>query len=273
MAADYFGRPAALQDKRLWLFDMDGTIYMENRLFDGTLPLLAEIRRRGGRAVYITNNSSRSVRAYVDKLDGMGIRVGEEDFFTSAQATVRMLRRDYSGAKVYCQGTRSLIDELRRGGVDVTEQVERVDVVLLGFDLELTSEKLRRTCQILTEQDPAYFATNPDLVCPVSFGYVPDCGSISVMIRNATGKYPRFIGKPEPAMVQIAMEKFGCTPEQTLVIGDRLYTDVAAGVNAGADTILVLSGEATLADLEKSPVKPSWVFRDVQAIYESLREQ
>ena len=143
----------------------------------------------------------------------MGIPAGEEDFFTSAQAAVRLLQTRYPGALVYCQGTRSLVEELRQAGVRVTTEAEPVDLVLTGFDLELTSEKLRRTCQILTEQkDVPYYATNPDLVCPVSFGYVPDCGSMSIMLRNATGREPIFIGKPEPTMIQIVMEKFGCTP-------------------------------------------------------------
>ncbi len=270
---DRFGRPVDLGGKRLWLLDMDGTVYMENSIFDGTLDLLAEIVRRGGRYVFITNNSSKSVADYLTKVRRMGIRAGQENFFTSAQAAVLLLRQKYPGAKVYCQGTRSLVRELREGGIDVTEAVEPVDVVLLGFDLELTSEKLRRTCEILTLQDPVYLATNPDLVCPVSFGYVPDCGSMSVMIRNATGKYPSFIGKPEPTMINIVMEKFGCTKAETVVVGDRVYTDVASGFNAGVDTIGVLSGEAKLEDFRATETPPTWLLQDVRQIHEALTEE
>lgn len=270
MALDYFGREAVLSEKKLWLLDMDGTIYMEDRIFDGTLDLLSRIRELGGRYVFITNNSSKSVTDYLAKVRRMEIPAEEEDFFTSAQAAVRLLREKHPGAKVYCQGTRSLIRELQQGGIDVTEAVEPVDVVLLGFDLELTSEKLRRTCQILTEQEPVYYATNPDLVCPVSFGYVPDCGSMSVMIRNATGKYPTFIGKPEPTMIRIVMEKFGCTREETVVVGDRVYTDIASGVHAGVDTVGVLSGEATLEDFRRTDTPPTWLFRNVREIRNAL---
>lgn len=268
---DVLGREAELGNKKLWLLDMDGTIYMEDRVFDGTLELLARIRARGGRYVFITNNSSKSVTDYLAKVRAMGIPAGEEDFFTSAQAAVRLLRAQYPGAKVYCQGTASLVQELRQGGIDVTEEVEPVDLVLTGFDLELTSEKLRRTCQILTEQKgAAYYATNPDLVCPVSFGYVPDCGSMSVMIRNATGRYPVFIGKPEPTMIEIVMEKFGCGREQTVVVGDRVYTDIASGYNAGVDTIGVLSGEAALEDFQNSETPPTWIFENVREIWKAL---
>ena len=268
---DYFGREAELGGKRLWLLDMDGTIYMENRIFDGTLELLTAIRDRGGRYVFITNNSSKSVTDYLKKVRDMGIPAGEEDFFTSAQAAVLLLQERYPGAKVYCQGTASLVRELREAGVDVTTEVEPVDLVLTGFDLELTSEKLRRTCQILTEQKGVpYYATNPDLVCPVSFGYVPDCGSMSIMIRNATGREPIFIGKPEPTMIQIVMEKFGCNRAETVVVGDRVYTDVASGVHAGVDTIGVLSGEATLEDFQNTDTPPTWLFENVREIWKAL---
>ena len=273
MTTDFFGKPADLCAKRLWLLDMDGTIYCENGIFPGTLDFLREIRTRGGRYVFITNNSSKSVTDYLKKVSGMGIPATYEDFYTSSQATARFLTRHYPGAKVYCQGTRSLIRELQDSGIDVTVEVEPVDVVLLGFDLELTSEKLRRTCQILTEQkQAAYYATNPDLVCPVSFGYVPDCGSMSIMIRNATGREPIFIGKPEPTMIRIAMENLGYSPEQTIVVGDRVYTDIASGVRAGVDTIGVLSGEASLADYRASDTPPTYVFRDVREIFEAMRK-
>lgn len=270
MTADFFGKTADLRSKRLWLLDMDGTIYCEDGIFPGTLSFLREIRAQGGRYVFITNNSSKSVADYLKKVSGMGIPASYEDFYTSSQATARFLRQRFPGAKVYCQGTQSLIRELMDAGIDVTVEVEPVDVVLLGFDLELTSEKLRRTCQILTEQTPVYYATNPDLVCPVSFGFVPDCGSMSIMIENATGKRPTFIGKPEPTMIRICMEKFGFGPAETAVVGDRLYTDIAAGRRAGVTTVCVLSGEATLEDLQSTPFTPDYVFQSVTELTEAL---
>ena len=269
---DYFGRKADLCGKKLWLLDMDGTIYMEDRLLDGSLDFLSWIRAQGGRYVFITNNSSKSVQDYLRKLRSMGIPAEEEDFFTSAQAAVMLLQSKFPGARVYCQGTTSFVEELRRGGIDVRLDVEPVDVVLTGFDLELTSEKLRRTCQILTEQkNVAYYATNPDLVCPVSFGYVPDCGSMSIMIRNATGREPVFIGKPKPTMIRTVMEKFGYAAEQTVVVGDRVYTDIASGVRAGVTTIGVLSGEATLEDFKAGPC-PTYLFENVKELLHALEE-
>lgn len=262
-----------MKSKRLWLFDMDGTIYEEDRVFDGTLDLLRIIRERGGRSVFITNNSSKSVTDYIRKVEAMGIRATAEDFFTSAQATIRLLQQRYPGAKVYCQGTRSLVAELREAGIRVTETVEDVDVVLVGFDMELTMAKLRNTCEILTKQDPVYLATNPDWVCPVSFGFVPDCGSMCVGIKNATGKWPKFIGKPEPTMIDIVREKFHADAAETVVIGDRLYTDIAAGANAGVTTVCVLSGEAKLADIENGTIKPSLTLDNVREIANILEAE
>lgn len=170
---DYTGKSAnKLKEKTLYLLDMDGTIYNENEIFDGTLEFLEEIERRGGQYVFITNNSSKSVEDYVQKVRAMGIKAEYENFYTSGQATAMYLKENYPNQVVYCMGTKSLIKELREAGIEVVTEVdERAGVVLLGFDTENTSEKIRNTC-IMLGRDVAYLATNPDLVCPVSFGYI-----------------------------------------------------------------------------------------------------
>ena len=272
-STDYFGKDAGpLKNKRLFLFDMDGTIYQENTVFDGTKQMLDYIRDSGGRYVFITNNSSKSVKDYMDKVHQMGLSAEAENFFTSTQATILYLKEHFPGALVYCQGTKSMISELLHAGIRVTEEVrDGIDVVLVGFDMELTMQKLRNTCEILTCQSPAYIATNPDECCPVSYGetagFVPDCGSMCYGIEKATGKRPVFIGKPEPTMIDIVRNKFGCTREETLVIGDRLYTDIASGNNAGVDTVCVLSGEASEEDIRSSEEKPTYTFRDIKALW------
>ena len=273
MNQDYFGKDVDFRKKHLWLFDMDGTIYEEETVFDGTLELLEIIKEHGGRYVFITNNSSKSVTDYIKKVNRLGIPATEDNFFTSAQATVLWLKKNCPEAKVYCQGTKSLVKELSTAGIDVTEDVERVDVVLVGFDMELTTEKCRKTCEILSTQDITYIATNPDWVCPVSFGFIPDCGSICGMIKNATGKWPTFIGKPEPTMVKIVMEKFGYKADETVVVGDRLYTDIATGLNAGITAICVLTGEATVDEIYRENIKPNFTFNSIKDIYEIYKEQ
>lgn len=268
---DYFGVDCSdLADKKLFLFDMDGTIYEEDRLFDGTLEILKKITDKGGRYVFITNNSSKSVKDYIDKVNRMGIEADEENFFTSAQATVLYLKENFPGAVVYCQGTQSLVDELKSQSIEVVCQVsQEAKVVLVGFDTELTSEKLRNTCEMLGK-DVAFIATNPDLRCPVSFGYVPDCAAICTMLEFATGRKPVYIGKPEPTMVDIVRRKYGYTKDETIVIGDRLYTDIASGLNAEVTAVCVLSGEATVDDIIGGQIKPTYTLNSVKDMVEML---
>ena len=123
---------------------------------------------------------------------------------------------------------------------------------------------------ILLRREIPYLATNPDLVCPTWYGSVPDCGSVSAILKNATGKTPRFIGKPEPDMILLALEKTGYGKADALMIGDRVYTDIAAGVHAGIDTVLVLSGEGTVADAEASDTKPTWILPDISFVTRQL---
>jgi len=269
--SDYFGKNAnELKNKKLWFFDLDGTIYKEEKVFDGTTELLHSIEKNNGKYVFITNNSSKSVFDYVKKVNRLGIKADENNFFTSAQATILWLKKEMPNSRVYCQGTKSLVEELKTSGINITENVEPVDVVLIGFDLELTTDKIKKTCEILSTQDVKYIATNPDLACPVSFGFIPDCGSICQMIQNATGKIPMFIGKPAPTMIQFVMEKEKLTTSESVVVGDRLYTDIAIGINAGITSICVLTGEATINEINNDKIKPSYTFDSVKDIYELL---
>lgn len=260
-----------LKDKRLFLLDMDGTIYLDDRLFDGTAEFLAHVQAIGGRAMYLTNNSSKSVESYVDKLSRMGLRAAPEDFLTSVNATVLYLRQK-NHRKIYAFGTASFRQQLRQGGLPVTDILaEDIDCLCMGFDTELTFQKLEDAC-ILLNRGVEYVATNPDWVCPTWYGSVPDCGSVAEMLYRATGRRPRFIGKPEPDMVELAVKETDFTKEQTILLGDRLYTDIKSGVRAGVDTVLVLSGEATLKDLAASDVKPTYVMKDIREFLNNLTE-
>ena len=259
---------------KLYLFDMDGTLYLGSRLYDFTIELLQEIRRTGGKYLFITNNSSKSVNDYVKKLAGMGIQATREDFMTSSQATAYYLHKHHEGKALYVCGTESLKEELRSEGFKVTTNLEEVECIVMGFDTELTFQKLHDVSYLLlTQPDLPYIATNPDLVCPTEFGSVPDCGSVCIGIKNATGKEPIVIGKPSPLMPQLAMDKLGISPDQTCVVGDRIYTDVRSGLNAGCVGILVMSGETTYEILEASDVKPDLVLSSGQEILDVLKTQ
>ncbi len=258
------------KDINLFLFDMDGTLYLGDRLFDFTIELLEKIKAKGKRYMFMTNNSSKSVVAYIEKLAKLGITATKEDFITSSQATAYYLKKHHKDARLYVCGTKSLKQELTENGFTVTENIDEVDCIVMGYDTELDYKKLWDVSYMLTTRDLPYIATNPDYVCPTDWGSVPDCGSVCDMIFNATGKRPLFIGKPEPLMPQLAMEQYGYKPQETAVIGDRIYTDVKSGVNAGTLAVLVMSGETTKEILDKSDVKPDIVLEDASEIMETV---
>lgn len=256
--------------KRLFLLDMDGTIYLGDQLFDGTTDFLNQVRAQEGKYLFVTNNSSRSVSAYVDRLNGMGIPSSAGDFLTSVDALIWYLRGKYDNALIYAFGTRTFRQQLAEAGFRVTDRLEDgISLLVCGFDTELTFQKLEDAC-ILLGREVDFVATNPDWVCPTSYGSVPDCGSVCEMLFRATGRRPKFIGKPEPEMALLSMEKYGYTPEQTVLIGDRVYTDIACGVNAGIDTAFVLSGEGVPEDQERFGVQAAGVYPNIREIWRSM---
>ena len=262
----------SLSQKRLFLLDMDGTLYIGDRLFPATVPFLSQVRALGGRYLFMTNNSSRSVDAYIEKLDRLGIASAREDYLTSVDALIVHLRKGhYQNKLLYAFGTATFRQQLRKAGFRITDRLEDgVAALVTGFDTELTFQKLEDAC-ILLNRGVDFIATNPDWVCPTWYGFVPDCGSVCQMLTRATGREPVFIGKPEPDMVYLAMEAVSAGPEETLLIGDRLYTDIACGVNAGIETALVLSGETTLEQAKASDIKPTYVFDDIGTLSAALQ--
>lgn len=261
----------ALGNIDLYLFDMDGTLYLGNSLFDFTEELLAKIKSAGKRYMFMTNNSSKSVEDYIAKLSKLGITATRDEFITSSQATAYYLKKYYSGKTLYVCGTESLKKELASEGFEITDDTEKTEVIVMGFDTELTFAKLHDVSFMLCTREIPYIATNPDYVCPTEFGSVPDCGSVCDMIFNATGKRPTVIGKPEPLMPILAMEKVGVLPQNTAVIGDRIYTDVKSGLAASAVAVLVMSGETTKEILDNSPDKPDFVLDSAKELIDYIK--
>ncbi len=259
-----------LKNKKFFLLDMDGTIYLDNDLFDGTLDFLNQVKKNGGKYLFVTNNSSKSVDAYVEKLSKIGIEACSDDFLTSTEATILYLKNSFPGKKFYSMGTKSFNKELLRQGIDITTELEDdIFGLVISNDTELTFKKLDDAC-ILLGRGVEYIATNPDWVCPTWYGYVPDCGSFAEMLKRATGRMPTFIGKPKPEMLLLAMEKYGYSKDESVMIGDRLYTDIASGYNAGIDTIFVLSGEGTMKDAEESLIKPTYIMQNIKEVYNTI---
>ena len=257
-----------LKNIDLFLLDMDGTIYLDNDVFDGTYELLDKIKKENKRYIFLTNNSSKDKKAYLEKLHMLKIDANDENIFTSGMAMGMHLNKNYKNKKVYLVGTNHLKRELESYNINLVD--DNPDIVLVGFDMELTYEKLEKACEYI-DNGALFLATNTDFVCPIkNKRYIPDCGSICILIENATGKKPKFIGKPEPDMINILLDKYNIKKERCAMIGDRVYTDIASGFNAKVNTICVLSGESNLDTIDKSDIKPDFVFNSIKDLIDLI---
>ncbi len=262
-----------LADKKYFLFDIDGTLGVDDTLYEGSAELISYIETIGGRAFYITNNSVKSRKDYVKKFERWGIKTEESQFMTASYAACRYLEKHYRGKKLFVLGTPSFAEEVRSFGLTVTEKAEDgVECVVVGFDRTLSYEKVEAACELLFCSEVDFIATNPDLRCPTAFGFVPDCGGICAMLAAAVGRTPRYIGKPDAKIVSLCTKQVCAESGEVLVVGDRLYTDIACGINAGVETALVYTGEAKPEDLEASEFCPDHTFDDINELYQEFRK-
>lgn len=257
----------ALHNKLLFLLDQDGTLYNGNTLFRGTKKFLQDIVSHGARYVFVTNNSSKSVEDYLLKLAKLGISATSDQFFTSTEATIVHLQTHYPNQSVFPVGTTSFVKKLRDSGIIIKSHLE-ADIALLAYDTELTYQKLKDLSQMLLTRNVVYLATNPDFVCPIEFGAVPDCGSFIEMVEHATKKRPYVIGKPNKDFLDLALLKYGADKKDAVMIGDRLYTDIQSAYNSSITSVLTLEGESTLEDLAKYPIKPDFVIHSIREIFD-----
>ena len=238
--------------------DMDGTIYLGDKWIDGAQDFLEAVEKAGKDYIFLTNNSSKNPAVYVEKLHRMGLDITENKVITSGQATISYLKRVFPGRSVFLLGNEMLKDEFREAGIELTE--ENPEVVVTAFDTTLDYVKMCRVCDYVRAGLP-YIQTHPDYNCPTETGFIPDAGAIQAFIKASAFRDPdRIIGKPYSDIVDYMIERTGADRMHTAMIGDRLYTDVAAGVNNGLHGILVLSGEAGLGDIDESDVKPELIF-------------
>jgi len=257
-----------LRDIRCFVLDMDGTFYLGSQLIEGSLRFYDRIYRMGRRILFLTNNSSHNRRYYAEKLQKMGCPATQENIYTSGMATCQYLNRVYPGQTVGLLGNEFLREEFAGYGVPVTE--DDPDLVVAGFDTTLEYGKLCRFCDWVREGKP-YIATHPDYNCPTETGFIPDLGSFMALIEASTGrKADLVIGKPHREIVRGMLEMTGLPPEALAICGDRLYTDIATGVNHGILSVCVLSGETGQEDLLTSSVHPDLVFDRLENLLDYL---
>ena len=251
-----------LKNITCFALDMDGTIYLGNRWIDGAKEFLSAVESAGKNYIFLTNNSSKNPQAYVEKLGKMGLKVGTDRIVTSGQATIAYLKKNFPKKRVYLLGNELLKEEFEEEGILL--DTKQPEVVVVGFDTTLTYEKMCRVCDLVREGLP-YVSTHPDYNCPTETGFIPDAGAIHAFIHASAFRYPdHIIGKPNGDIMDYLAERAGVSKDQTAMVGDRLYTDVAAGVNNGYTGILVLSGEAGMKDVETSNVIPNLIFDSVK---------
>lgn len=254
---------AILNEKKLFVLDMDGTFYLGDKLIKGSLEFLEKLNKTGREFLFFTNNSSRTSAFYKKKLAGMGCYVDEDRIVTSGDVTIKYLVKNYPKAGVYLVGTELLRDSFIKGGIRLVD--DNPDVVVLSFDTTLTYEKISRICTYI--RNGSYFiATHMDLNCPTEDGFIPDCGAMCAMVEASTGVKPKYLGKPFIETVDMIKLITGCNNDELAFVGDRLYTDIATAVNNGITGVLVLSGETSLKDVEESTVKPDYIFDSLEAL-------
>lgn len=252
-----------LSDIRLFLLDMDGTFYLGDTLLPGALEFLQQCRARGVAFSFLTNNSSRGKRDYLDKLTRLGASVTERELFTSADATLLYLAQQGISRDLLLIGTPGLEAQFAEAGYHI--DAPDPQAVVLGFDTTITYEKLCRLCDAVRAGLP-YIATHPDLNCPVQGGFIPDIGAVIAFVKASTGRAPDvIIGKPNGIIAQMAAQRFDVPLENVCMVGDRLYTDIALGA-CGCKTALVLCGEATRAELAESGLQPTVVCDHLAAL-------
>lgn len=266
-----------LRSCELFLFDMDGTLYLGDDVYDGAIALMEDLPRLGKKYIYLTNNSSRAGTDYITRLRRLGFPCEAENVFTSGMATGQYLNQQYPGAKVYLAGTRAFYRELKSYGIELVNddlghtEADTVDVVVQGFDTELVYEKLERACHFL-RRGAAFIAANPDWVCPMPAGEVlPDCGSICALLTASSGVKPNYIGKPNRNMIDVISKMTGIPNERICAVGDRLYTDIAVAQNAGAVSVLVMSGETTEQMVKEAERQPDYILADVKELHQVLK--
>jgi NagD protein len=255
------------------VFDMDGTIYLGSTVFDDTLPFLELLRRLNIGYSFVTNNCSHSRAEYVAKLRRMGVEAPADSVVTSSHAAIHYLKTHLPQARrLFVLGSPGGNEDLRLGGFEIVD--DEPDAIVVAFDPQLTYDRLCRTAYLIKQGLP-YIATHPDKVCPTNQPTVlPDCAAICALLETATGRKPEAIpGKPNPEMLEAVLDRHDLRPEDTAMIGDRLYTDVRMARDAGVLAVLTLTGEASAAEAAQLPAahRPDLIVKNLTELAQQLR--
>lgn len=253
---------SVIKEKDLYIFDMDGTIYLGGKPFLFAIRFIKNLRAAGKRVLFYTNNASHTTPFYEKKLARLGFEPQAGEIMTSGDVTLEFLKRHRKGKSVYLVATDELVEEYRAKGICLLSgKEESADIVITSFDTSLTYEKLDNACRLI-RGGAEYLSTHPDMNCPTETGFIPDSGAIAALVTASTGKTPTYFGKPYRETIEMISEATRYAPSEMCIFGDRLYTDIALGKKFGVTSILVLSGETQPADVDAAADadKPDFAF-------------
>ncbi len=252
-----------LHQKKGFICDMDGVIYHGNKLLPGVLEFVNWLKTENKKFLFLTNSSERSPRELQEKLGRLGVEVGIENFYTSALATAAFLAQQTPGGSAFVIGEAGLINALYEAGFSMNDASP--DYVVMGETRSYSYEKLERAT-FLVRNGAKLIGTNPDLTGPSEKGIIPATGALISPLELATDSKAYFVGKPNPLIMRHALKKLTCSREESVIIGDRMDTDIIAGIESEIDTVLVLSGVATFEDLQRFAYSPRYILDGVGAI-------
>ena len=255
-----------LTKKQVYFFDLDGTIYLGEKLFKGVPELIKALRNRQKHFFFLSNNSSLSTINYLEKLNKFNLNITKENLILSQHPTIEYLKKN-KFKRIFLLGTKSLREEFKQEGFELTEQ--NPQIIVLAFDKDLTYERLVKASYLLLKKDFPYIATHLDNRCPTENGYIPDAGGIAALLHKTVERMPRVFGKPNKEMVLFKLNQLEISTKDAVIFGDRLYTDIKMGKNAEVSTCLCLSGESTLDMIKISEYKPDFI---INGIWELLNE-
>lgn len=252
-----------LRNKNNFICDMDGVIYHGNHLIPNVKEFIDWLEGNNKNYLFLTNGSGRSPRELAQKLGRLGLDISEDHFYTSAQATASFLASQCPNGSVYVIGEPGLTYALYEAGFSMNDV--NPDYVVFGMTTQLGYEQIEKASRLVMN-GAKLIGTNSDLTDPSEKGIIPACRALISPIELTTGRKAYFVGKPNPLMMRHALKKLGCHRVDAVIIGDRMDTDIIAGIETEMDTALVLSGVTSMADLEKFPYRPKYILRDVGEI-------
>ena len=256
-----------LKNKQVFFFDLDGTLYLGDKLFDGVLDLIDILKKKYKKFYFLSNNSSKSTSDYLKKLSKFNLNITRENIILSQHPTIDYLKTN-NYKKIFLLGTHSLKKEFKQEGFKLTENDP--EIIVLAFDKELTYERLVKASYLLQKNVP-YVATHLDNRCPTENGYIPDAGGIAALLCKATDRTPKVFGKPNKEMLLFKLNQLNISSKNAVIFGDRLYTDIRMGIEAGVTTCCVLSGESSLKMIKESKYQPDFIINGIWEFLETIK--